>query len=87
MALIDKVVDRKGTRAAAEAYLNFLYTPEAQDIIGKHFYRPTDPAAVAKYGDRFKKLDLVTIADFGGWAQVQKLHFADGGIFDKITIK
>jgi sulfate/thiosulfate-binding protein len=87
VALIDKVVDRKGTRAAAEAYLNFLYTPEAQDLIGKHFYRPTDPTAVAKYTDRFKKLDLVTIADFGGWAQVQKTHFADGGIFDKITVK
>ena len=87
VALVDKVVDRKGTRAAAEAYLNFLYTPEAQDLIGKHFYRPTDPTAVAKYTDRFKKLDLVTIADFGGWAQVQKTHFADGGIFDKITVK
>ncbi len=87
VALVDKVVDRKGTREVAEAYLKFLYTPEAQDLIGKHFYRPTDPSAVAKYGDRFKKLDLVTIADFGGWAQVQKLHFADGGIFDKITIK
>ena len=87
VAIVDKVVAKKGTREAAEAYLNFLYTPEAQEIIGKNYYRPTDKAVAAKYADRFKKLDLVTIADFGGWAQAQKVHFADGGVFDKITVK
>lgn len=84
VALVDKVVDRKGTREAAQTYLEFLYTPEAQDIIGRHYYRPRDPAAAAKYASSFPKIDLVTIEDFGGWRKAQKDHFNDGGIFDRI---
>lgn len=84
VALVDKVVDRKGTREVAQAYLEFLYTPEAQDIIGRHYYRPRDAAAAAKYSAKFPKIDLVTIEDFGGWRKAQKDHFNDGGIFDRI---
>jgi sulfate transport system substrate-binding protein len=84
VAVVDKVVDRKGTREAAQAYLEFLYTPEAQDIIGRHFYRPRDAAAAAKYAEKFPKIELVTIEDFGGWRKAQKEHFNDGGVFDRI---
>jgi sulfate transport system substrate-binding protein len=85
VALVDKVVDRKKTRTVAEGYLNFLYSPLAQDLIGKHHYRPREAAAVAKYAGKFKKIPLVTIGDtFGGWAKAQKTHFADGGVFDRI---
>jgi len=85
VALVDKVVDRKGTRQVAAEYLNFLYTPEAQDLIGKNFYRPQDAAAAAKYAARFPKIPMVTINDtFGGWAKAQATHFADGGVFDQI---
>jgi sulfate/thiosulfate transport system substrate-binding protein len=84
VALVDKVVDRKGTREVAQAYLEFLYTPEAQDIIGRHYYRPRDAAAAAKYSAKFPKIELVTIEDFGGWRKAQKDHFNDGGIFDRI---
>jgi sulfate/thiosulfate-binding protein len=85
VALVDKVADRKKTRTVAEGYLNFLYSPLAQDLIGKHHYRPRNPQAAAKYAAKFKKIPLVTIDDtFGGWAKAQKTHFADGGVFDKI---
>ena len=84
VAVVDKVVDRKGTRDVAQAYLEFLYTPEAQDIIGRHFYRPRDAAAAAKYAEKFPKIELVTIEDFGGWRKAQKEHFNDGGVFDRI---
>jgi sulfate/thiosulfate transport system substrate-binding protein len=84
VALVDKNVDRKGTRAAAEAYLQFLYTPTAQDIIGKHHFRPRDQAALAKHGAAFKPMPLVSIADFGGWKAAQAKHFADGGVFDQV---
>jgi len=85
VAIVDKVVDRKKTRTVAEGYLNFLYSPLAQDLIGKNHYRPRNPQALAKYGAKFKKIPLVTIDDtFGGWAKAQKTHFADGGVFDKI---
>jgi len=85
VALVDKVVDRKKTRTVAEGYLNFLYSPLAQDLIGKNHYRPRNPEALAKYGAKFKKIPLVTVDDtFGGWAKAQKTHFADGGVFDKI---
>jgi len=84
VAVVDKVVDRKGTREVAQAYLEFLYTPEAQDIIGRHYYRPRDAAAAAKYSAKFPKIDLVTIEDFGGWRKAQKEHFNDGGVFDRI---
>ncbi|MFT4045871.1 MAG: sulfate ABC transporter substrate-binding protein [Solimonas sp.] len=84
VAVVDKVVDKKGTRKVAEAYLNFLYTDEAQEIIAKNHYRPRNPAIAAKYASQFPKLTLSTIADFGGWTKVQATHFADGGVFDKI---
>jgi len=85
VALVDKVVDRKKTRTVAEGYLNFLYSPLAQDLIGKHHYRPRNPQAAAKYAGKFKTLRLVTIDDtFGGWAKAQRTHFADGGVFDRI---
>ena len=85
VALVDKVVDRKKTRTVAEGYLNFLYSPLAQDLIGKNHYRPRNPQALAKYGAKFKKIPLVTVDDtFGGWKKAQKTHFADGGVFDRI---
>ena len=85
VALVDKVVDRKKTRAVAEGYLNFLYSPLAQDLIGKNFYRPRRPDAAAKYAAQFPQIPLVTIDDaFGGWKKAQALHFADGGVFDQI---
>ena len=85
VALVDKVVDRKKTRTIAEGYLNFLYSPLAQDLIGKNHYRPRNPEAAAKWAKKFPKIPLVTIDDtFGGWKKAQALHFGDGGIFDKI---
>ena len=84
VALVDRVVDRRGTRALAQAYLDFLYTPEGQTIAAEHYLRPTDPDIAARFADRFPKLELLTIADFGGWAAAQKTHFADGGVFDQI---
>jgi sulfate/thiosulfate-binding protein len=85
VAVVDKVVDRKGTRAVSEAYLKFLYTPEGQEIIAKNDYRPTDPTVAAKYANNFPKVKLVTVdGEFGGWAKAQKDHFSDGGSFDQI---
>jgi sulfate transport system substrate-binding protein len=85
VAVVDKVVDKKGTRAVAQAYLEYLYTPEGQDIAARNFYRPTDPKVAAAYAKRFPAIKLFTIADtFGGWTQAQKTHFADGGVFDQI---
>jgi sulfate/thiosulfate-binding protein len=85
VALVDKNADKKGNRAVAEAYLKFLYTPAAQDIIAKNYYRPGEPAAAAKYKAQFKDLKLYTIdRDFGGWKKAQAQHFADGGVFDQI---
>jgi sulfate transport system substrate-binding protein len=84
VAVVDKVVDRRGSRALAEAYLQDLYTPEAQALAARHFYRPRDEAALAAAGDRFPRLEMVTVdADFGGWAEAQKRHFDDGGSFDR----
>ena len=85
VAIVDKVVDRKGTRAVAQAYLDFLYTPEAQEIVAKNFYRPRNPEVAAKYKDTFKSLELVTIEAFGGWTKAQAEHFGDGGVFDQIV--
>ena len=84
VALVDGNVDAKGTRKAAEAYLEFLYTPKAQAIIAKHYYRPRQPEAAAKEDlERLPKLKLFTIDEvFGGWAKAQKEHFDDGGVFD-----
>ena len=85
VALVDKVVDKKGTRKPAEAFLNFLYTPAAQEIEARHFYRPRDPAILAAHKADFPTLPLATIdGDFGGWGKAQATHFADGGIFDQI---
>ncbi len=85
VTLVDKNVDSRGTRKAAEAYLNYLYSEEGQDIIGRNFYRPRSEAAKAKYGAHFPKLELVTIdGAFGGWTKAHKTHFADGGTFDAI---
>ena len=86
VAVVDKVIDRKGSRAAAEAYLKYLYTPEAQEIIARNGYRPIDPAVAARHVDEFPRLQLVTIRDpmFGGWPAAQARHFADGGLFDQI---
>ncbi len=84
VALVDKVVDKHGTRAVAEAYLKGLYTEPAQDLIGKAFYRPRSAAALAKYAHQFPNIPMVTIADLGGWGRVQKTHFANGGVFDQI---
>ena len=86
VAIVDKVVDKKGTRAAAQAYLEFLYTPAAQEIIAKNYYRPLDKTVAAKYEAKFPKVKLVTIDDkiLGGWRKAQKDHFSDGGTFDQI---
>ena len=85
VAVVDKVVDKKGTRAVAEEYLKYLYSEEAQDIIGKNFYRPTSAKAQAKYAAQLPKLNLFTIDKaFGGWAAADKAHFADGASFDQI---
>ena len=85
VAVVDGVVDRKRTRAIAEAYLQFLYTPEGQGIAAKHFYRPRDPQVAAKYAKQFAAVTLFTIDEaFSGWAAAQKVHFADGGTFDQI---
>ena len=88
VAVVDKNVDRKGTRTVAEAYLEYLYSDAGQDVIGKNYYRPIGAAAKAKYANQFAKLDLVTIdGAFGGWPTADKTHFADGGTFDQIYIK
>lgn len=85
VAVVDKVVDRKGTRAVAEEYLKYLYSDEGQDIAGRNFYRPTSEKAKAKYDKQFAKISLFTIDQaFGGWAKADKAHFADGGSFDQI---
>jgi sulfate transport system substrate-binding protein len=84
VAVVDKVVDRKGTRAVAEEYLRYLYSPEGQEIAAKNYYRPRDPKVAAKYASTFATLKLATIDQaFGGWGAAQKTHFADGGTFDQ----
>jgi sulfate/thiosulfate-binding protein len=84
VAVVDRNVDRHKTRAIAEGYLNFLYSPLAQDIIGKNYYRPRNAEAFAKHAAKFPNVKLATINDFGGWAKAQAVHFADGGVFDQI---
>ena len=84
VSLVDKNVDRHGTRTVAEAYLNFLYSPLAQDLIGKNHYRPRNAEAAAKYASKFPNIKLANISDFGGWTKAQTTHFADGGVFDQI---
>ncbi|MDO8462422.1 MAG: sulfate ABC transporter substrate-binding protein [Deltaproteobacteria bacterium] len=85
VALIDKVVDKKKTRTVAQAYLQYLYSEEGQEIAAKHYYRPRLAKVTAKYADRFPKIKLFTINElFGGWSKAQKNHFSDGGLFDQI---
>ena len=84
--MVDKVVDKKGTKAVAEAYLKYLYSPEGQEIAAKNYYRPRDAAVAKKYEGEFPKLKLFTIDDvFGGWTKAQKEHFSNGGTFDQIS--
>ena len=85
VSIVDKVVDRRGTRAVADAYLKFLWTPEAQAIAAKHFYRPRLDAELARHGALFPKLELVDIRKFGGWPAAQAKHFSDNGVFDQIV--
>ena len=85
VTVVDEVVDKKKTRAVAEAYLQFLYTPEGQEIVARHHYRPRDEKVAAKYASSFADVKLFTIDEaFGGWQNAQKSHFADGGTFDQI---
>jgi sulfate transport system substrate-binding protein len=85
VAAVDQVVNRRGTAAVAKAYLEFLYTPEGQEIAAQNFYRPRDPKVAAKHAATFPKVELFTIDQvFGGWQKAQATHFADGGVFDQL---
>jgi sulfate transport system substrate-binding protein len=85
VTIVDKNVDAHGTRKVAQAYLNYLYTPEGQEIIAQNYYRPRNPDVAAKYASRFPRLQLFTIdRNFGGWQRAQAVHFNDGGLFDQI---
>lgn len=88
VAIVDEVVDERGTREVATEYLNYLYSDEAQRIEGQNYYRPSNPAILKEFANVFElDVTLVTISEFGGWAKAQKEHFADGGIFDQIYEK
>jgi sulfate transport system substrate-binding protein len=87
VAVVDKVALRRGTTDVARAYLEYLYSKEGQEIAARHYYRPRDPEIAAKYANVFPKVTLVTIVDFGGWGKAQATHFADGGVFDRITAR
>jgi sulfate transport system substrate-binding protein len=85
VAVVDKMAAKHGTTEVARAYLQFLYTPEGQEIAAKHYYRPRDPSVAAKYAGQFRKTEMLTVdALFGGWDKAQKVHFDDGGVFDQI---
>jgi sulfate transport system substrate-binding protein len=84
VAVVDRVVDKRGTRTVAEAYLQGLYSVPGQEIVARNYYRPRNAEVAQRLGSRFPKLELATIQQFGGWAQAQKTHFADGGLFDAI---
>ncbi|HEV8702407.1 MAG TPA: sulfate ABC transporter substrate-binding protein [Candidatus Polarisedimenticolia bacterium] len=85
VALVDRMAAKHNTKAVAQAYLNFLYTPEGQEIAARHYYRPRLKAVAEKYAGQFPKVTLFTIDEmFGGWARAQRAHFADGGVFDQI---
>ena len=88
VAVVDKVVEKRGTRAAAEAYLKYLYTKEGQEIAARNYYRPRDPEIAQKYANAFPKINLFTIDDvLGGWTAAYKKHFAEGANFDQIYSK
>ena len=84
VAVVDSVVDKRGTRAMAQAYLEFLYTKQGQDIAARNYFRARDPAVAAQYAERYPTLPLATVQDFGGWASAQATYFADSGMFDRI---
>ena len=85
VAVVEKVAEKRGTAKVAEAYLKYLYTPEGQETVAKHFYRPREAAVLEKHKDKFAKIELFSIDDvFGGWKKAQAIHFADKGIFDQI---
>ncbi|HEX4235247.1 MAG TPA: sulfate ABC transporter substrate-binding protein [Caldimonas sp.] len=85
VAVVDRVVDKRGTRKVAQAYLEYLYSPVGQEIAASNFYRPVDELVAARHAAQFPRINLFTVDDvFGGWAQAQKTHFADGGVFDQI---
>ena len=84
MAVVDKNVDKKGTRKVAQAYLEYLYSVEGQEIIAKNYYRPAVDRYARKYATQFPNIKLFPISELGGWTQAQKAHFADGGVFDQI---
>ncbi len=86
VTVVDKVALRRGTREVADAYLKYLYTPAGQEIIARNYYRPRDPAVAAKYAARFPTIKLVTISELGGWTKVHAAHFAEGAIFDQISL-
>jgi len=86
VAIVDKIVDKRGTRKVAEAYLQYLYSPEGQEIAAKNYYRPVDAKVAAKYANAFPKISLFNIETFGGWQKAQNTHFADGGVFDQIYV-
>jgi len=88
VAVVDKVVDKKGTRAVAQGYLEYLYSAEGQDLAGQNYYRPIDPKAAAKYAAQFPKIELFRLDDvFGSWREAQKTHFSDGGTFDRVVTR
>jgi sulfate transport system substrate-binding protein len=87
VAIVDTVVDKRGTREVAKAYLEYLYSPVGQDIAARHFYRPRDQQVAARYARQFPEVKLFTIDEvFGGWARAQREHFDDGGVFDRIYV-
>ena len=88
VAIVDKVVDKRGTREVATEYLQYLYSDEAQRIAGDNYYRPSNETILKEYSNVFDlNINLVTIQDFGGWDKAQKTHFSDGGVFDEIYEK
>ena len=88
VSVVDKLVDKRGTRKQAQAYLEFIYTTEGQQIAARHYYRPRDAKVAAQYAKQFAPVKLVTIDEvFGGWQKAQKAHFADGGVFDQIAVR
>ena len=88
VSVVDKVVDKRGTRKVAQAYLEFIYTTEGQEIAAKHYYRPRDPKVAAQYSKQFAPVKLITIDEvFGGRQKAQKTHFSDGGLFDQISVR
>jgi sulfate/thiosulfate transport system substrate-binding protein len=84
VAVVEKNAAKHGTTVEANAYLQFLFEPQAQEIAAQHFFRPVDPKVLARHADRFPRLRLVAVTDLGGWPAIQKKHFADGAIFDQL---